>query len=120
VAAPDAVFRMPGLKFGLVLGTRRFGEIVGQSRARAILEEVGSFDAQRACEIGFAELIAPREDWDGIVSAAEARAELLDDATRAELYRVLGTAQADEDLSTLVRSAARFGLKDRLRKYVGK
>ena len=120
VAAPDALFRMPGLKFGLVLGTRRFGDIVGQSRARAILEEVGSFDAQRACEIGFAELISPPEDWDGIVSAAEARAELLDDATRAELYRVLGTAQADEDLSTLVRSAARFGLKDRLRKYVGK
>ena len=120
VAAPDAVFRMPGLKFGLVLGTRRFGEIVGNSQARTILEEVGSFDAQRACEIGFAEQLVPREDWDGIVSAAEARAEVLDDATRAELYRVLVTAQPDGDLSTLVRSAARFGLKDRLRRYVGK
>ena len=76
--------------------------------------------AQRAQEIGFAEQLAPREEWDGIVSAAEARAELLDDATRAELYRVLGTAQPDGDLSALVRSAARFGLKDRLRKYVGK
>jgi enoyl-CoA hydratase/carnithine racemase len=120
VAAPDAVFRMPGLKFGLVLGTRRFGEIVGKRQARNILEEVGSFDAQRAREIGFAEQLAPREDWDGIVSTAQARAELLDDATRAELYRVLGTAQPDGDLSALVRSAARFGLKDRLRKYVGK
>ena len=34
LAAPEASFRMPGLKFGLVLGTRRFAALVGAS-ARA-------------------------------------------------------------------------------------
>src|SRR5690606_32673848 len=34
---PDASFRMPGLKFGLVLGTRRFRHIVGPDHALSIL-----------------------------------------------------------------------------------
>ena len=33
LAAPEASFRMPGLKFGLVLGTRRFAALVGAERA---------------------------------------------------------------------------------------
>lgn len=120
VAAPDSVFRMPGLKFGLVLGTRRFGRIVGNEQARSVLEEVASFDAQRAQEMGFVQQLAASGQWDGIVAAAEAKAELLDDVTRAALYRVLADDQPDADLANLVRSAARFGLKDRLRRYLGK
>ncbi|NRF72069.1 enoyl-CoA hydratase/isomerase family protein [Aquincola sp. S2] len=120
VAAPDAVFRMPGLKFGLVLGTRRFGRIVGNAVARSVLEEVGSFDAQRASDMGFVNRIAAPEQWDGLVAEAEAKADVLDDATRGALYRVLGEDEPDADLASLVRSAARFGLKDRLRRYLGK
>ena len=35
VAAPDAQFRMPGLKFGLQLGTRRLAARIGADAARA-------------------------------------------------------------------------------------
>jgi enoyl-CoA hydratase/carnithine racemase len=120
IAAPDAVFRMPGLKFGLVLGTRRFGRIVGHEAARRVLEEVGSFDAQRASDMGFVNRVAAVDLWDGIVAEAEAKADVLDDVTRAALFSVLAGDEPDADLAYLVRSAARFGLKDRLRRYLGK
>ena len=48
LAAPEASFRMPGLKFGLVLGTRRFAALVGAERARTILEQAATFDAEAA------------------------------------------------------------------------
>src|SRR5690606_210759 len=37
LCTPDASFRMPGLKFGLVLGTRRFRNMVGADNALSIL-----------------------------------------------------------------------------------
>ena len=51
---PDATFLMPGLKFGLVLGTRRFRNIVGAANAADILSAVtiaisGLPPAQREC-----------------------------------------------------------------------
>lgn len=120
VAAPDSVFRMPGLKFGLVLGTRRFGDLVGPEVAREILEVTSLFTAGRALEMRFAQRLQPVAEWEAVVATAEAGARALDDLTRAELYRVLSTAQADTDLASLVRSAARPGLKERLQRYLGK
>lgn len=37
IAAPNAEFRMPGLRFGVALGTRRFALRVGADKAREIL-----------------------------------------------------------------------------------
>ena len=120
IAAPDSIFRMPGLKFGLVLGTRRFGEIVGPEKAREILEDTSAFTAQQALAMNFARALAPQEDWGQAIEAAIAKSEALDDITRAELYRVLNRPQDEADLANLVRSAARQGIHNRLRQYLGK
>src|SRR5688500_10757754 len=63
IAAPDATFRMPGLGFGLVLGTRRFAAIVGRERARALLEGLETFRAERALELGFLREVVAQEEW---------------------------------------------------------
>ncbi|OWT56841.1 enoyl-CoA hydratase/isomerase family protein [Candidimonas nitroreducens] len=118
VATGDAVFRMPGLKFGLVLGTRRFGNIVGAAGAREILERTSSFGTQQALNMQFITDIVPVEQWGEIVSTLSASAQALDNITRAALYRVLGQSDGDRDLAALVRSAARPGLKERLRRYL--
>jgi enoyl-CoA hydratase len=120
VAAPDSVFRMPGLKFGLVLGTRRFGDLVGSETAREILEATSLFTAERAFAMRFAQCLQPEDEWSAMIATAEVGAQALDDLTRAELYRVLCTGQSDTDLANLVRSAARPGLKDRLQHYLRK
>jgi len=118
VAAPDATFRMPGLRFGLVLGTRRFGAIVGAEKAARILEDSTTFDAAEAQAMGFAQRVAPPEDWPAVIDAAATTASALDATSRAALYRVLGTGHDDADLAELVHSAARPGLKARIAAYL--
>lgn len=120
VAAHDSLFRMPGLKFGLVLGTRRFSDLVGSETAREVLETTKLFTAEQALAMRFTQHLKPLEEWDAVIAEAQAGTEVLDDFTRAELYRVLSTSKSDTDLANLVRSAARPGLKDRLQRYLGK
>ena len=120
VAATDAVFRMPGLKFGLVLGSRRFADIVGTERARTLLESVASFDAAEAASMGFIHQVAERDSWDAIVAKAASIASILEDTARTDLYQALSTQQPDADLANLVRSAARAGLKQRLMRYAAR
>lgn len=119
IAAPGATFRMPGLGFGLVLGTRRFASIVGADRARGILERVETFDAASAMRMGFATRIVATEEWPAILEEAQHSAALLDGNARAALYRTLHPQTDDADMADLVRSASAPGLKQRIARYLG-
>jgi enoyl-CoA hydratase len=119
IGAPQATFRMPGLAFGVVLGTRRFAALVGRERARALLEGLETFDAVAARDMGFVTRVAEEAAWETIVAEAIAMAGRLPDASRAALYRTLDDAEHDRDLADLVRSVSAPGLKDRMRAYVG-
>lgn len=118
VATADATFRMPGLKFGLVLGTRRFGDIVGNARAASILQEARAFNAAEALEMGFVHEVCEADGWDTVIASARSKATALDDLSRAALYDVLGPHQSDTDMATLTRSAAAPGLKERIARYL--
>lgn len=118
IATPDASFRMPGLKFGLVLGTRRFADIVGPARAAPILQEARAFDASEAAAIGFVDALVDMPQWPAAIEEARKTSSALEPATRATLYEVLRTDHGDADLATLVRSAARAGLKARIEGYL--
>jgi enoyl-CoA hydratase/carnithine racemase len=120
IAAPASTFRMPGLAFGLVLGTRRFAAIVGAERAREILEGLVTFDAARAEAMRFVSRIAEADAWPQVLAEAVATASAIPPASRAALYRVLRTDSDDADLADLARSASAPGLKDRIRRYLGK
>ena len=99
IAEAGATFRMPGLAFGVVLGTRRFAALVGREPARAILEGLETFDAARAQVLGFVTGIAARADWDGAVQRALTAARMLAPAQRAVLYRTLDDGAHDADLA---------------------
>jgi len=118
IAAPEATFRMPGLGFGIVLGTRRFAAIVGRDRARAILESLATFDATRAHEMNFVTRIAAQDAWPGVIDEALATARAIPPASRALLYEVLDGGTDAADMADLVRSASAPGLKDRIRAYL--
>ncbi len=117
-ATADTSFRMPGLKFGLVLGTRRFGEIVGREHAASLQEAAATFDAPRAVQLGFLHGIAEQADWPELVEQARVKASALPAWSRSALYEVLTTQEPDIDLAWLVRSAARPGLKQRIADYL--
>lgn len=118
VAAPGTKFRMPGLLFGVTLGTRRLAEVVGVDAARRFLETSPVFDADEARECGFINSVVRREAWTDVLEAARAAAlHLPRDAQRLLLRRTVEDRR-DEDLAALVRSAARPGVKARLEEFL--
>ncbi|MFC4276299.1 enoyl-CoA hydratase/isomerase family protein [Achromobacter aloeverae] len=119
VAAPDATFRMPGLKFGLVLGTRRYAEIVGKQVARDVLTQTRTFGAEEAQLQGFVTELAGPADHDACIARALEAARALAAPVRAQLHQTLAPTTLDADLASLVRSAAEPGLKQRIRAYLG-
>lgn len=117
-AVANTSFRMPGLKFGLVLGTRRFGHIVGMQNALTLQEEAATFDAAKALNMGFLRGIVEQQHWDEVVEGAHSKALALPDWSRTALYEVVSSRESDGDLAWLVRSAARPGLKQRITEYL--
>lgn len=117
VGDPAATFRMPGLSFGLVLGTRRYAERVGGSKARLVLQEGRVFDAPEALSDGFLTAIAATDAWSDTVATASEAAMRLSPWAGAALNRAAARDTRADDLADLVASAARPGLKDRIRAY---
>ena len=118
VAAPDASFRMPGLQFGLVLGSARFARIVGTHQAQRLLETSATFDAEQALANGFVEHLAPQPQWPEVLRQAVARANALPLPTRRLLRQALQSGNGDDELAALVRSAAAPGLRQRMQDYL--
>ena len=120
VAAADASFRMPGLRFGILLGTRLFADRVGEARARQVLQVSRTFAAPEALEWGFLTEVAPQDAWGAVREKAEAAAATLTPEAAARLYRATTAEHRDRDLAELVRSAAEPGLKMRIAEYLTK
>jgi enoyl-CoA hydratase/carnithine racemase len=119
IAAPDATFRMPGLRFGLVLGSRLFSERVGADRARQVLQVSQTFLADQAREWGFLEAVAGEDQWPALLAEAEKAAAGLTPEAAARLFRVMSPDHRDADLAEVARSAAEPGIKQRIAAYLG-
>lgn len=115
---PDASFRMPGLKFDLVLGTRRFRNLVGPDNALSILGSARSFQADEALHLGFVTATSAETDWDSLLNEAQQAAVALTPDTRASLYAALVMNDDDADMTALVRSASKPGFKHRIQQYL--
>lgn len=116
-AAPDARFRMPGLKFGLALGTRRLAELVGEQHAYDLMESARGFDAAQAVEIGFLQGVAQTGSWDERIARARESVLSLPPAGRHWLRSLTRGGNPDGDMAALARSASQPGLKDRIRAF---
>jgi len=120
VGTPDATFRMPGLRFGLVLGSRLFAERVGTDRARQVLQASQTFAALDAHAWGFLAEVAAQDQWPAVIEAATKAVEALSPEAAARLFRVMAPeGHRDADLAELARSAAEPGLKQRIAAYLG-
>lgn len=115
VAAPGTTFRMPGLRFGLVLGTRRLAQRIGTDAARDLLTASRTFDADVALALGFLTQISPPDGWPALTHSLR---EAVDTLTRPALARLNEHTVPDTraaDMAALVQSASVPGLKERIR-----
>lgn len=117
VVAPETQFRMPGLAFGILLGTRRLAARIGADAARRIQNETRAFDASEALALGFATDIAEEPGWPPVIDAATAAANALAPEATAALFRATAPDTRAEDMADLAASAARPGLKQRIQAY---
>lgn len=118
VLAPESTYRMPGLRFGLVLGSRTFARRVGPARARDVLQASRTFGAEEALRWGFATAVEPQDRWSAVVQAAREEAAHLPPEASERLFRLTGEDTRDADLALLARSAAAPGLKERIAAYL--
>ncbi|MFG1361245.1 enoyl-CoA hydratase/isomerase family protein [Xanthobacter pseudotagetidis] len=116
IAAPGTTFRFPGVRFGVVLGTRRLGAIVGPQARRLILDGI-EIDADTALANGFASEIAARAAWPERQSAILAGLGLVAPETRKAISRCLRADTRAQDMADLAASVARPGLKQRIETY---
>lgn len=117
IAVKGARFAFPGSAFGLMLGIERLAARIGQSAARALLLDGGDIGAEEAVTLGLATALVPAHDVGALVPHALAAASRLDPATVATLHAATRPGTGDAELATLVRSASRPGLRERIMAY---
>jgi enoyl-CoA hydratase/carnithine racemase len=118
IAAPGTKFRMPGLAFGVSLGTRRLAAVVGADAARRLLETSAVFDDQEALACRFLTDVREQDGWpDAVLQAAAAARALPQPAQRLLLAQTVEDLRS-QDLAVLVRSVAEPGLKQRIRDFL--
>lgn len=117
VAAPCVKLKMPGWNFELALGSGRLAALIGQDAARDMLIDTRSISAENAREIGLASDLIGKEGWEDLVTTLGARARTLPTEATTNMLALTGSKNAELDLASLVRSAARPGLKARVEKY---
>lgn len=118
IGAPEARFRMPGLRFGVVLGTRRLAHLIGRERARALLLTSKTFGADEALGVGFIDTILPQDQWADCIAHAAEEARTLAPAQVKVLLDVTTDDSRDRDLAELARAVAQPGLKQRIQAYL--
>lgn len=117
VSAPGTTFRMPGLRFGVVLGTRRLTHRIGADKAREILSASRVFHADEALKLNFVSRLATQQEWPALIAATRASCELLSPAAAAALHRQTVADSRAEDMAALARSVSAPGLKERIRLF---
>ncbi|MCZ4314395.1 enoyl-CoA hydratase/isomerase family protein [Comamonadaceae bacterium G21597-S1] len=120
----DAQFAFPGAGFGLVLGTARLAEAVGAAVTHRWIETGETIPAEAALTHGLAQRRVARATLADDLHARCVAARRLDATTHAAIHaatenrrRPRAACGAAADLATLVASAARAGLKDRILAY---
>jgi enoyl-CoA hydratase/carnithine racemase len=114
VGTPTSRFRMPGLHFGVVLGTRRLARLVGTDAARSLLETTRVFDAGEAMALGFLTAVDDQHRWPGVAQQLGDAARTLPEAAQRAMLAHTGGDTRDADLAALARSVADPGLRDRI------
>jgi Enoyl-CoA hydratase/carnithine racemase len=115
IAAPTTRFRMPGLRFGIVLGTRRLAALVGADAAHEILVTSRSFEAAEAERLGL--FSASPSPAPGRRSSAASSTHKGSTASQQRLKARVKPDMRASDMAALVDSAAMPGLKDRIRAF---
>jgi enoyl-CoA hydratase/carnithine racemase len=110
---------MPGLQFGIVLGTRRLSRLVGRKNAINFLESSRIFNSDEALKSGFLTSICEANNWKSKIKEISLEAFNLNYESKSKLMsETLDDKDLNNDLAALVRSASKPGLVKRIKEFV--
>jgi len=118
IATPDARFRMPGSRFGLVLGTGRLARLVGADTARKLLFREKPFGAEEALSSGFVTEVSDQTGWSEREASILAQATSVDRETYAAMKARMLTDDPGGDMAALKHSTSEGSVKARIQAYV--
>jgi enoyl-CoA hydratase/carnithine racemase len=117
VCADKASFRFPGVRFGVVLGTRRLAARVGSDVAATILLEGRELSAAEALDAGLATAQLPETEWDGMTEKLVQATKAIAPPTTEVVLSALRPDTRDSDMASLVASVAEPEFKSRVCAY---
>lgn len=117
-ATPDARFRMPGSRFGIVLGTHRLANLIGADAARQCVLRDKPFDAEEAQSLGYINGIREVADWPDQTAQVLSQVTPLSAETFASLSARQRQDTRDADLAALVHSATQGSVKASVQRYL--
>ena len=120
VATPDTTLRMPGLRFGVQLGTRRLAQRVGHEAARSVLAESRTLGADEALQLQLVQRVGSQDGRASVVREALERALALSSDAAARLHAATTHDTRAADMADLVASLSTPGLIDRISHYRAK
>ena len=113
---PQASIRFPGVSFGLILGTRRLGSIIGSARAMQWLSEGFIVDQAQAVSSGLAQA-AYEEDMFRTLVEKFRTPPTADRSTMLRLRQQLRPDHRQADMQALIDSANDGSLLQRIAAY---
>ena len=117
IATRESRFCMPGLNFGILLGTRRLKQRIGVDNAVSVLTNTRVFDAPEALDMGYLTEIAPVENWPEHIEAAKRAGESLPTEYFGNMLNVVIPDTRQADLADLEESVRTPGLVERILEY---
>ena len=117
-ATAEARFRMPGPRFGIVLGTQRLANLIGEDAARQCVLRDAPFGAPEAHSLGYINGIHETADWPETTKKVLSQVTPLDAETYAKLSARQRTDTCNADLAALIHSVTRGSVKARVHAYL--
>lgn len=117
IATEDSRFCMPGLNFGILLGTRRLTQRIGVDNALSVLTDTRVFKAHEALEMGYLTAISSEESWSSHIEAAKQSGAAIAKEHVSRMFEVVIPDTRQEDMADLQASVSEPGLVDRILEY---
>lgn len=119
IAHQESMFRMPGVLFGLILGTSRLGNIVGNDVAQRIQMSASPFKHDEAVRIGFATHSYSDDDQlQELIDRLANASSKLQPITRHQIAHALNNNASLMDMGRLVESIMHGDIKQRIKSYI--
>ncbi|MDE0308547.1 MAG: enoyl-CoA hydratase/isomerase family protein [Acidiferrobacterales bacterium] len=117
IAEPGSRFCMPGLNFGILLGTRRLKSRIGTDNTVSVLVNTRVFDADQAIQMGFLTHVASRDTWEQHIESARLAGNAVAASHVRRMLNVVADDTRHEDMADLIDSVSEPGLVQRIVDY---